>query len=136
MEAVSGMGQGVEDSSMCVFAMPSGVMVQTHESFTHPHGGTGIEFLGTKGSIRATNVMTQRPVGEITLTTDAGSKTVEYSDHDLYVHSMAKFAAALRGEGGPSASGVDGVKSLAVALAVKKAAVNGTREEVDYGGVA
>ncbi|MEZ5834342.1 MAG: hypothetical protein R3D03_01225 [Geminicoccaceae bacterium] len=31
----SGMGQGVEDSAMSLWSMPSGAMVQAHESFTH-----------------------------------------------------------------------------------------------------
>ena len=36
MAGASGMGEGVEDSVMSVWTMPSGAMVQTHESFTHP----------------------------------------------------------------------------------------------------
>jgi 1,5-anhydro-D-fructose reductase (1,5-anhydro-D-mannitol-forming) len=51
---------------MSVWQMPSGATVMTHESFTHRFAGTGIEFHGTKGSIRAIGVMTQRPVGQVT----------------------------------------------------------------------
>ncbi len=129
------MGQGVEDSVMSVWTMPSGIMVQTHESFTHPYAGTGIEVHGTKASIVARNVMTQAPVGEIELRDQDGVRPVSFSDHDLYVRSMGLFAGAVSGVGQPSATGIDGVKSLAVAMAVNQSAVSGARVSVDYGGV-
>jgi len=59
------MGQGVEDSVMSIWTMPSGVTIQTHESFTHRFAITGIEMYGDKGSITAREVMTQRPSGSI-----------------------------------------------------------------------
>ena len=129
------MGQGVEDSTMSVWTMLSGIMVQTHESFTHAYAGTGIEVHGTKGSICARNVMTQQPIGEIELRTENAVQSISYSDHNLYVRSMGLFVDALRGMGAPSASGIDGVKSLAVAQAVKKAAQTGNRVFVNYGGL-
>ena len=134
IEASSGLGQGVEDSAMSVWKMPSGAMIQTHESFTHPFAGSGIEVHGTKGSVIARGVMTQQPVGSITLRTSDGEQDIRFSDHDLYARSMELFAAAVRGEGQPSATGADGVKSLAVAEAVKKAAVTGRCTAVDYQG--
>ncbi|MSU90355.1 gfo/Idh/MocA family oxidoreductase [Rhodobacteraceae bacterium 2CG4] len=131
--ASTGMGDGVEDSAMSVWAMPSGAMVMSHESFTHPFAGSGLEVHGTAGSIFARGVMTQRPVGEIELVTAAGREAVAYPDHDLYAQGLAEFHAAVRGEGRPAATGRDGVKSLAVALAVREAARTGTRQAVDYG---
>lgn len=130
----SGMGQGVEDSCMSVWAMPSGAMVMSHESFTHPYAGSGLQVHGTEGSIFAKGVMTQRPVGEITLVTEAGSEVVSYPDHDLYVQAVSEFVAAAFGQGRPAADGVDGVKSLSVALSVREAAATGQRIHVDYGG--
>ncbi|MBF9045098.1 Gfo/Idh/MocA family oxidoreductase [Rhodobacterales bacterium HKCCE4037] len=135
MKTSRGMGQGVEDSAMSVWTMPSGVMVQSHESFTHPHAGSGIEVHGTKGSIFARNVMTQQPTGSVTLRFDGGEQEVEYSDHNLYERAVGLFAKACVGEGRPAADGVDGVKSLAVAAAVAEAAETGRRTAVDYGGI-
>lgn len=131
----SGLGQGVEDSVMSVWTMPSGATVQTHESFTHPHADTGIEIHGTLGSVVAKNVMTQQPVGEIWLTDETGRKQLHFSDHNLYARSVGLFCDAVRGQGTPSADGVDGIKSLAVALAVKQAAETGARVTVNYGGL-
>lgn len=132
---VSGMGQGVEDSVMSVWSLPSGAMVMAHESFTHPFAGSGVEVHGTEGSIFASGVMTQAPVGEVTLVTATGRQAVPFAAHDLYAHGVAAFIAAVRGEGQPSASGEDGVKSLAVALAVREAAASGRRVTVGYGGL-
>jgi 1,5-anhydro-D-fructose reductase (1,5-anhydro-D-mannitol-forming) len=134
-ERSESMGQGVEDSAMSVWRMPSGAMVQTHEGFTIRHAGTSFEVHGTKGSIVARNVMTQQPVGEITLRSDTGEESVPFSDHNLYQRAVGLFADACAGKGAPSATGVDGVKSLAVAAAVKQAAASGQRVTVDYGGL-
>lgn len=135
IDGVSGLGKGVEDSCMSVWTMPSGAMVMAHESFTHAHARTGLEIYGTKGAIVARNVMTQAPVGEILLRSDAGEAALPYSDHNLYLRSLNLFHAAIQGQGRPAADGIDGIKSLAVAAAVAKAAKTGQRTTVDYGGV-
>jgi 1,5-anhydro-D-fructose reductase (1,5-anhydro-D-mannitol-forming) len=126
----SGMGRGVEDSAMSVWSMPSGAMVMAHESFTHRFAGTGLEVHGTEGSIIATGIMTQRPVGRIELVTDAGREEIAFPGHDLYVQGLGDFAAACAGRDRPAASGEDGIASLAVALAVRAAAETGRRQEV------
>lgn len=131
--AASGMGQGVEDSAMSVWMMPSGAMVQSHESFTHPFAGSGFEVHGTEGSIFARGVLTQRPVGEVELVTDAGREAVPFPDHNPYHFGVARFCEAVAGKGAPAASGWDGVKSLAVALAVRDAAAVGRQVTVNYG---
>lgn len=135
MSAQSGMGQGVEDSVMSVWSMPSGAQVQAHESFTHQFAGTGIEIHGTEGSIIARGVMTQQPVGEVRLVTAAGSQPVSFSGHNLYERAVGLFADAVAGKGRPAADGRDGVASLAVAQAVAEAATSGQRTAVNYGGL-
>jgi 1,5-anhydro-D-fructose reductase (1,5-anhydro-D-mannitol-forming) len=132
----SGMGAGVEDSAMSVWTMPSGAMVMSHESFTHPFAGSGLEVHGTEGSIFARGVMTQRPLGEIELVTTSGRAPVPFTTDDLYDTGLRAFASAASGQGQPAATGWDGVASLAVALAVREAARTGKRQAVDYGGVA
>ncbi len=129
----SGMGLGVEDSAMSIWTMPSGAMVMSHESFTHPFAGSGFEVHGTDGSIFARGVMTQNPVGEIELVTKAGREAISFPGHDLYVQGVREFVQAVAGKGQPAATGWDGVKSLAVALAVREAAETGRRLTVNYG---
>ncbi len=134
MAGASGMGAGVEDSVMSVWTMPSGAMVQTHESFTHPFAGSGVEVHGTEGSIFGRGIMTQKPVGEVELVDAAGRHAIEFEGHDLYARSLARFSEAVAGRGRPAADGVDGVKSLAVAMAVREAARTGRAVRVDYEG--
>lgn len=133
--ASSGLGEGVEDSAMSVWSMPSGAMVMSHESFTHPFAGSGLEVHGTEGSIFARDVMTQNPIGSIELVTASGRETIAFEAHDLYQEGVRRFHAAVAGDGDPAATGVDGVKSLAVALAVRDAAARGVRVAVNYGDV-
>ena len=129
----TGLGQGVEDSAMSVWAMPSGAMVFSHESFTHPFAASGIEVHGTKGSILARGVLSQEPVGEIDLVTAKGTTRVEYDRTGLYETVVRTFAAAVAGKTTPAATGRDGVKSLQIAEAVRAAAVSGQRQIVTYG---
>lgn len=133
MAGASGMGEGVEDSVMSVWSLPSGAMVTAHESFTHRFAGTGVEINGTEGSILGAGIMTQRPVGTVTLVTEAGREDVPAPAHNLYERAVRLFVDAAQGAGRPSADGWDGVKSLAVALAVREAARTGCRTHVDYG---
>jgi 1,5-anhydro-D-fructose reductase (1,5-anhydro-D-mannitol-forming) len=134
MASASGMGEGVEDSVMSVWSMPSGAMVQAHESFTHPFAGSGVEVHGTEGSIFGRGIMTQNPVGEVELVDATGRHAVSFDRHDLYTRSLGLFDEAVEGRGQPSADGIDGVKSLAVAMAVRAAARTGRATRVDYEG--
>ena len=77
--------------------------------------------------------MTQQPVGEIHLRRKNQTEVQEFSNHDLYIRSMRLFMDAVNNGGSPAATGVDGIKSLAVALAVKEAATTGHRVKVNYG---
>jgi len=131
--ASSGLGAGVEDSAMSIWTMPSGAMVVSHESFTHPFAGSGLEVHGTEGSIFARDVMTQNPIGSIEVVTGSGRETIPFDRHDLYREAVRRFHAAVAGDGEPAATGIDGVKSLAVALAVREAAASGLRVQVNYG---
>jgi 1,5-anhydro-D-fructose reductase (1,5-anhydro-D-mannitol-forming) len=118
------LGQnGIEDSSMCSFRMSNGALVSTHESFVVPYGVTSFEINGSAGSIIATNVMGQDPVGEIRLRTAAGDQIIEPDDREnLYVYSLRKFEAATKGNGSPAADGKDGIASLAGAVAALESA--------------
>jgi 1,5-anhydro-D-fructose reductase (1,5-anhydro-D-mannitol-forming) len=78
--------------------------------------------------------MTQKPVGEIVLVDADGRHEVGFDTRDLYARSLGLFADAVAGRGRPSADGIDGVKSLAVALAVREAAQTGRAVRVNYEG--
>lgn len=115
----------VEDGVMAVLRFDNGVLAQLHDAFNVPHAGTGLEIHGSAGSIFGRDVMTQRPVGRVLLRTADGEREIDIDPHNLYEHSLARFNAAVRGEGEPAAGGEDGLRSLAAALAVVEAAATG-----------
>jgi 1,5-anhydro-D-fructose reductase (1,5-anhydro-D-mannitol-forming) len=126
MTASQGMGRaGLEDSVMGVMRTGKGTLVQFHDAFTARHAYTGFEVHGTAGSLYARDVMTQRPVGSITLRRDGVEETIPVESENLYERSVRRFNQAVRGDGAPAATGEDGLRSLAVALAVREAAATG-----------
>lgn len=124
-------GPGVEDGVMGVMRFKSGVLAQFHDAFTTKFAGTGFEVHGTEGSLIGTDCMTQRPVGEIVLRTAAGDEALKLAHENLYERSVRNFHAAIAGEGAPSASAEDGMKSLAIALAALKSARTGKAAAVE-----
>jgi len=138
VEAV-GLGQqgalashGLEDGVMAILRFDNGVLAQLHDAFTVKYAGTGLEVHGSEGSIVAKDVMTQRPIGELVLRNASGETAVVVEHENLYVRALRAFNAAVSGRGQPSATGEDGVKSLAVALAVQEAARTGRSVSVRY----
>lgn len=129
---------GLEDGVMTAFRFRSGLIAQTHDAFTIRYAGTGFEVHGTEGSLKARGVMTQKPVGSVLLSTAAGEEELSFDRDDLYVRALAAFHAAVRGEGKPSATGEDGVWSLATAEAALESARSGGSVAVDpgFGGAA
>jgi 1,5-anhydro-D-fructose reductase (1,5-anhydro-D-mannitol-forming) len=117
----------LEDGAMSVLRFSNDVLVQLHDAFTVKHAGTGVEIHGTEGSIVARDVMTQRPVGQVFLRDASGEREIPVEHGNLYSRALEAFNAAVRGEGQPSASGEDGVRSLATALAVLESTRTGRR---------
>ena len=116
-----------EDGVMAVLRFSNDVLVQLHDAFTVKHAGTGVEIHGTEGSIVGRDVMRQRAVGQVLLRDANGEREIPVEHENLYERALAAFNAAVRGEGKPAASGEDGVRSLATALAVLESARTGRR---------
>jgi 1,5-anhydro-D-fructose reductase (1,5-anhydro-D-mannitol-forming) len=129
----AGMAQGgLEDGVMAVLRFHNGVLAQLHDAFTVQHAGTGLEVHGSEGSIIARSVMSQKPVGEVILRDAGGETPIALEHEDLYVRGLRAFAAAMAGNGAPSASGEDGIRSLATALAVLESSRTGRCVPVRY----
>jgi 1,5-anhydro-D-fructose reductase (1,5-anhydro-D-mannitol-forming) len=129
--AALGVNQGrweatVEDAVMSVIQYEDDVLAQTHDAFTVPYANTGLEVHGSDGSVAATGVMTQDPVGDVVVRDGSGTHEIDIPHRpDLYDVSVEAFAGAVAGQGEPRVSGVQGVHALAVALAVQDAVLNG-----------
>ncbi len=129
----AGMAEaGLEDGVMAAVRFDNNVVAQLHDAFTVKFAGTGLEVHGSEGSILGRDVMTQRPAGTVTLRNAEGETEVPLEHENLYARGLRAFVAAIHGEGAPSASGEDGVRSLATALAVLEAARTGQRTPVRF----
>jgi len=132
--AQQGLGQGgLEDAVMGVMYFRNGTMAMFHDAFTIKHAQTGVEVHGTEGSLIAKNVMTQDPVGEVYLTKNGATSEVSLGPReDLYVHIIRHFNNAVIGKSQPFVSGQDGIRSLAVGLAVLESTKTAQRVPVRY----
>ena len=129
----AGMAEaGLEDGVMAAVRFDNNVLAQLHDAFTVKFAGTGLEIHGSEGSILGRDVMTQRPVGRVTLRNAQGETDVPLDHENLYARALRAFVGAIRGEGAPSATGEDGVRSLATALAVLEASQTGRRTAVRF----
>lgn len=130
----AGMAEGgLEDGAMSVVRFRSGAIAQLHEAFTVRYAATGFEVHGTEGSLIASDVMTQRPIGEVRLRSAAGEELLPLVQENLYARAVRRFHGAIRGDDTPAATGEDGVRAMALALAVAEAARTGRRVEIDPG---
>jgi 1,5-anhydro-D-fructose reductase (1,5-anhydro-D-mannitol-forming) len=118
-----GMGKaGLEDAVMGVLRFQNGVIAQFHDGFTTKFAETGLEVHGTEGSLIGRNVMTQRAIGTVTLRDADGERDLPLDQANLYETALSALHAAVAGNGKPSATGEDGIWSLATGLAVVEAA--------------
>lgn len=124
----------VEQGMVAVLKFDSGVLAHIIDTFNVPYGGTGVTIHGTRGTIRANDVLTQQPVGTVTLVDDRGERTMDVQHHGLYEYALQRFTSAARGYGTPLATGGDGVASLAVTLAARASVASGSSETVEYSG--
>ena len=110
---------------MGVMYFRDGVLAQFHDAFTLKHAPTGLEIHGTEGSLFATNVMTQDPVGRVVLRRDSEETEIKLDPpEDLYVNEAVMSGTQ------PFATGADGLRSLAVALAALESSKSGRRTPV------
>jgi len=125
------------DAIMSVLQYEGNVLAQTHDAFTVRYAGTGLEVHGTEGSIIAKDVMTQDPTGSVLLRDPTGERELDIPGRrNLYEVALEAFARAVEEKSEPAVTGVDGVRALAVALAVQEAAQSGRQVEIDTEPVA
>lgn len=127
-----GLGQGqVEDSAMSLIEFDGDVLAQTHESFVARHAATRLHVLGTEGALYAEGSLTQDGGGRLWLRDARGEREIPAPKVDLYEIGCAAFVRACAGDGAPLASGRDGERSMAVALAGLASAASGRPQRID-----
>jgi len=132
MAQQSGLGQGtIEDGVMGVIRFRSGLLAQFHDSFTTGFAKTGFEVHGSSGSLIGTDCMTQAPIGTVLLRTASGEEALPLNPENLYQRSVRAFHAAIRRQGTPAATGEDGVRSMAVAIAALESIKTGRNTPIN-----
>jgi 1,5-anhydro-D-fructose reductase (1,5-anhydro-D-mannitol-forming) len=130
----AGMGEGtIEDGVMGVARFRSGLLAQFHDAFTARYAKTAFEVHGTEGSLLGADCMSQRPVGTVTLRQAGGDSVLPLVHENLYERSIRAFHAAIAGKGAPSATGEDGVRSMAMAIATLEAARSARETAIETG---
>jgi 1,5-anhydro-D-fructose reductase (1,5-anhydro-D-mannitol-forming) len=124
---------GLEDAVMGAMRFRNGTLVQFHDAFTVRHALTGLEILGTEGSLVAEDAMTQQPKGRVFILRERTWEEVDLGlPENLYERSVRLFTDAVFGRGEPAATGEDGLRSLAIALAAQESVRTGRHVRVDH----
>jgi 1,5-anhydro-D-fructose reductase (1,5-anhydro-D-mannitol-forming) len=119
-----------EDLLAGVLSMAGGLVASFLCSFCTPHGGSSVDVFGEDASLRAWREP-GRPSRLILRTAAGDEPAVLPPTPPVGVATIAAFEAAIRGQGRPTATGEDGVASLAVALAARESARSGMRRPVE-----
>lgn len=96
------------------------------DSFLLPFAGTSVEIHGSKGSVRGEEVLWQKPQGRVIVNTAKGSREPSIQHRVPYDRTITDFMSAVHGQGQPSATGADGIRSLDLALSVERAIETGS----------
>lgn len=128
----NGMAEGtLEDGAMNLIEFDDGILAQTHESFVARDAMTRLHVLGTEGSLYAEGSLSQ--AGEATLSWrhDGIVEQLPMPKVDLYEVGFSAFVRACAGDGQPLATGADGERSMAIALAGLESAASGQARLID-----
>jgi 1,5-anhydro-D-fructose reductase (1,5-anhydro-D-mannitol-forming) len=118
--------QGVDDNAMAVVRLEGDLFASLHVGFATPFADRVWEFLGSEGTLVATNPNIPTPGAQVVLRDAHGTRTLPFVHQNLYEGTVRHFAAAVAGHGRPAATGEDGVRSLAFALAWIESARSGS----------
>jgi 1,5-anhydro-D-fructose reductase (1,5-anhydro-D-mannitol-forming) len=120
------------NSVMTIVEWSTYVMVQTHDAYDNYDLPTSLDILGDKGAIRSSMSMTGDPVGEVTVYHDNVGSSIEIPVRDdLYLSTIRAFDDAIYSGAQPRVSGLDGVRSLAAAMAALESLRTGCTAPVE-----
>ena len=120
----------VEDGNMAAFRFDNDLIAQVHTAFTVKYAGDGIEVHGSEGSLKIDNVLGREASGPVILRNAEGEQRFEMEQYSLDDKTIHFFVDAVKRRGDPGATGEDGERSLAAALACLESAQSGRRIEI------
>ena len=129
---------GGYDLIMATYRFEGGALAQLYADFSAPHGRSRLEVHGTEGSLVGTDVLGKGSThrGRLVRSVKGSESEIAVeSDDSRYQRGIELFHAAMRGDGAPAATGVDGIRSLAMILAAEQAASSGHTVPVSRAGL-
>jgi len=130
------MAGGVNDSIIATYRFDSGTLASLYADFNCPEGRTRLEIHGRKGSMYGADVLGKTPHfrGSVIVRIDGRDEQIAVeSEESRYLAGVNRFNASILGDGQPSCSGADGVRSLAMILGAEAAAAAGTTVRIGDG---
>jgi len=120
------------NSVMTIVEWSSDVIVQTHDAYDNYDLPTSFDILGEKGAISSFMSMTGDPVGDVTVYKGNVGSPVEIPNRDdVYLTTIRAFDDAIYSGIQPRVSGLDGVRSLAAAIAALESLRTGCTAPVE-----
>ncbi len=120
------------NSVMTVVEWTGDVIVQTHDAYDNYDLPTGLDILGDRGAIRSVNSMTGDPVGEVAVYHGQTATPVDIGVRDdLYLTTIRAFDRAIHAGADPQVTALDGVRSLAAAIAALESLRTGCTAPVE-----
>ena len=128
---VPGTGE-VERLGMILLRYANGTMayVNCNEKVAFPHND--FVFFGSEGRIAGYGLTRARVDGELTVVTENGSTTTPYPAPGAHQRAIAAFTDAVLTDGEPSASGLDGLRSMELCDAIARSVTERRTVRVDY----
>lgn len=126
-----GFAEVVEDQVMATLRFEDGLLAGFHAAYNLGFGGNSLDVHGSGGSILGHSALTATGGGQVVVRTAAGERTVDLGlPRIAYEGTVAAFNAAVRDGGAPAATGLDGLRSLEIAVAVRESAREGRAVKV------
>jgi 1,5-anhydro-D-fructose reductase (1,5-anhydro-D-mannitol-forming) len=116
----------MERTSLATFRFANGAMAQINVNQTTPNPHNDFVIYGSKGRITGRALTRSRAGGELqVITNDGASRKTEYPAINAHAACVAGFSKTLLEGGTPSASGIDGLRSVQLTEALGKSAWEG-----------
>jgi 1,5-anhydro-D-fructose reductase (1,5-anhydro-D-mannitol-forming) len=117
---------GVDDAIAAVLRFADGVIATIHDSLSVPFSRSSLSIHGDQGSVYLADAMSDDPIATATLTDASGTVPVPLPPTDgLYHGIVAAFTDSVHGNGSPAATGLDGLRAVAIATAALQSAGDG-----------
>lgn len=121
----------IPQAVMSTFGFASGLMAQTFDAFNVPFSTTEVVINGTEGSLYASDCLSGRPAGTLTLITSAGERPILLDHVDPYGEIIRSFHQAMTYGTDPLVTGEDGRIALSIAIAMNAAMWSRSVERID-----